>query len=167
VQAKRLPWYAEEKLASGAFSSILCLEFAEESRNRKFEINWKAVAFGDSCLVQIREDTLVAALPLEKSSAFSSRPHLLSSISQPPVSEATMPTSAVGTCGPDDKFLLITDALAYWFFTEQEAGKKPWNTLLDLETPQNPSFRSWVTSLRNNGKLKNDDMTLVRIEVGV
>src|SRR5204863_5831863 len=77
VRRKPLPWYAEEKLGFGTFSSLLGITF-EDSVDRGGTGGWTAMASGDSCLVQIRNDAVVAAFPFQDSSAFSNNPVLLS-----------------------------------------------------------------------------------------
>jgi len=165
VHCKSLPWYAEEKLASGAFSSLLGLEFSEESTDGGVKRVWRAAAFGDSCLVQMRGDEIIAAFPLQESASFTSRPDLLSSLptSQNATNGAVMKIQ--GSWGCDDTFFLMTDALGCWFFKEKEAGGQPWITLRDLDTQGQSSFSAWVASLRASRAMKNDDVTLIRIDI--
>lgn len=164
VHGKSLPWYAEEKLASGAFSSLLGLELSEEDSGVQVKHLWRAAAFGDSCLVQMRGDKIIAAFPLDDSASFTSRPDLLSSLpaSQNATEGAVMNIEGSWEC--DDTFFLMTDALGCWFFKEKEAGRQPWNTLRDLDTTGQLPFPSWVASLRASGAMKNDDVTLIRID---
>ena len=165
VHGKPLPWYAEEKLASGAFSSLLGLEFSEEESGGEVNRLWCAAAFGDTCLVQMRGDDTVAAFPLKDSASFTSRPDLLSSL---PTTHATTNGAVLkieGSWGCDDTFFLMTDALSCWFFKEKEAGGQPWVALRDLDTQGQTSFIAWVASLRVSGAMKNDDVTLMRIDI--
>ena len=66
-----------------------------------------------------------------------------------------------GSRDPEDIFLLATDALAHWFLIEHEAGRKPWHTLLKLKDES--EFVDFIGSIRKEGKLKNDDTTLLII----
>ena len=50
VDARPMPWYAEDKAAQGAFSTLLGLELMPD-------YSWHAVAIGDSCLFQVRQTT--------------------------------------------------------------------------------------------------------------
>ncbi len=70
-----------------------------------------------------------------------------------------------GSWGCDDVFFLMTDALACWFFKERERGNQPWTLLRDLDTCGPISFEKFVTDVRAEGRMKNDDVTLVRIDV--
>ena len=64
-----------------------------------------------------------------------------------------------------DQFFLMTDALAAWFFKEHEQSRKPWEVLRDLEYDETKPFAEWVSRLRSNNEIRNDDVTLYRIEI--
>ena len=165
VRGKPLPWYAEEKLASGAFSSLLGLEFSEKPSGAEVQRVWRASAFGDSCLVQMRGSNILAAFPLKDSVSFTSRPDLLSSLPTARCPANGELHNIEGNWGHDDTFFLMTDALGCWFFKEKEAERQPWDVLRDLETLGKTSFRLWINCLRTSGAIKNDDVTLIRIDI--
>jgi hypothetical protein len=57
----------------------------------------------------------------------------------------------------------MTDALAQWFLAEAELGRRPWSALARaVATPE--GFAAFVDCLRGGGALRNDDVTLVRVE---
>jgi len=62
-----------------------------------------------------------------------------------------------------DRLLLMTDALAQWFLVEAEMGRRPWAALAKVGTPE--QFQAYVDCLRAGGALRNDDVTLVSVEV--
>jgi hypothetical protein len=141
------------------------LEFTEEETDEGVKRVWRAAAFGDTCLVQVRNDQSVAAFPLQDSASFTTRPDLLCSLPTAPRAANVSLMKTEGTWGCDDVFLLMTDALSCWFFKEKEAGGKPWAPLRDLDTQGQASFEALVDSLRGSGAMKNDDVTLVRIDI--
>lgn len=162
IGQKELPWYAAAKVQGGAFASFLSLHLREGGAH--FE--WRAQAVGDSCLVQVRDENVVCRFPLDHSSAFGSAPYLLSS--SPDGSGALDQHLSVveGICEPGDALYLMTDALACWFMAEDEAGRTPWRVLRDLNTEdQAETFAEMIARLREEGTLKNDDSTLMRIDV--
>jgi hypothetical protein len=165
VSGKTLSWYAEEKLASGAYSTLLGLELTDTNSDNENKRTWRAMAFGDSCLVQVRGGEIIEAFPLKDSASFTSRPDLLSSLPGTEINQSGAALIADGIWGCDDTFFLMTDALACWFFKEKEADRQPWNILRDLDTQGQTSFLAWVASLRSSGAMKNDDVTLVRIDI--
>jgi len=165
LSTKSLPWYAEEKLRSGAFSSLLGLT-VEAPRNGSRAARWQAVAIGDSCLFQVRGGDLITAFPLTHSGQFNSRPILLSSNSDSSNHSVENLIHAEGVWETEDAFYLMTDALACWFFETVERGEKPWKILRGLETSdQVAPFSVWITELRNTKAIRNDDVTLFRINV--
>jgi hypothetical protein len=158
VHRNPLPWYAEEKAGSGAFAAFIGLEFLPKKI-------WRATAAGDSCLVQMRDDEMMVAFPLADSGSFSNRPDLLSSAPAMNGKEAGLVLSSTGSWDRADVFFLMTDALACWFFKEREQGNKPWLLLKELEAQSQAPFGKLIANLRSEGRMKNDDVTLVRIEM--
>ena len=172
VGAKPLPWYAEEKVRSGAFAAVAGLtvlpardggpegDGADSPGGR-----WRALALGDSCLFQVRDEGVVA-FPVAHSAEFGNRPALLSSN---PAANAGLADRLPGACGdwlPGDRFYLMTDALACWFLRATEADERPWEALRDLAaTGGSAGFAGWVGELRAGGALRNDDVTLVMVEL--
>lgn len=159
-----LPWYAEEKVNSGAFAAFIGLELSQEQTNAGTQKVWRAIAAGDSCLVQVRGDEIIQAFPLADSTSFGNRPNLLSSASVSNGNISELVIQCTGSWGCDDAFFLMTDALACWFFKEKELGNKPWIQLRDLDTQDSVPFEKFVTDLRASGRIKNDDVTLLRID---
>jgi len=165
VLRRPLPWYAEEKVRSGAFAAILGLVLRGKPDGAPCCM-WQAVALGDSCLVQIRSEEVLTRFPLDCSESFTNRPHLLSS--NPVHSERVFEylRRTEGTWMSGDAFYLMTDALACWFMREIEEGRRPWHVVRDLDTKdQVKSFREWISDLRNDRAMRNDDVTLLRIDI--
>ena len=72
-----IQWYEEPGLAKGAHATILAAEFRDSRRGRTPA--WNAAALGDSCLFQVRDESLYASFPMESSSSFTYQPPLLGS----------------------------------------------------------------------------------------
>jgi hypothetical protein len=65
-----------------------------------------------------------------------------------------------------DHFFLMSDALACWFTRKCEQGARPWATLINLDTSEaGGTFEKLVSGWRENEGLRNDDVTLIRIDV--
>lgn len=166
----RLPWYAEEKARTGAFSAFLGVEITPApSRFRIVDLfkrrkgtMWHAIAVGDCEFFHISDDSLAKAFPFEKSDQFNSRPMLLSSnpARNNPVWKNIQ--QAEGDLKTGDIFLLTTDAIGAWFLKEHEAGNKPWKKLLELKTEND--FNEFVHQLRIKNSVRNDDSTLLVCE---
>ena len=167
VRRRPLPWYAEEKADMGAFSSLVGLEIVETQCGAGALLGWRAVAVGDSCLFQVERGRIVLAWPLATSSEFGNSPSLLCSKAANNGSglAGAGAQNMEGSCGQDTAFYLMTDALSCWFLREHERGGEPWRVLADLGTEGAQTFSDAVAGRRSRGEMKNDDVTLVRVEV--
>jgi len=154
-QGKATAWYAEAKAREGAFSSLLGVA-VEEGR-------WRALAVGDTCMFVVRAGKLVHSFPLASADEFNNRPLLLSSIARSNLKVWDDVRSDEGELKEKDQLLLMTDALAQWFLTEAQLGRRPWAALARAATPE--AFAAFVDCLRGGGALRNDDVTLVRVEI--
>ncbi len=156
-----LPWFTEQKIKYGAYAAFAGIEFSsrtqlDEGRESLF---FKAVAVGDCCMFQIRDDSLIHSFPIKDSHAFDNQPHLLSSSpgGNPHLQNQVFNLS--GNCLPGDKFILASDAMACWFLSQFEAGERPWETLEFLN--EQIDFEVFVMTQRHEGWLKNDDTALM------
>ena len=162
VSRKSLPWYAEEKVRLGAFSSILGLSLSEDLTGR----SWKACAIGDCCLFHVRGSNLLRSFPLSRSSEFNNRPRLISSIPECAANPSPTFTTVTDEWHFEDHFFMMSDALASWFLERYESGYSPWEMLQSLNTVDGPrDFKSWIADLRGSMLLKNDDVTLISISI--
>jgi hypothetical protein len=163
INTAQLPWYAEEKARMGAFSSLLGLSLADGDGQRGA---WRAVAVGDSCLFQVRDGQLIRAFPYRSSEDFTNRPVLVSSVAAQNHDLAEHVLGDAGEWETDDAFYLMTDALACWFLKAHEDGERPWCVLRDLDTAdESRPFGDWVDGLRASQAMRNDDVTLLRVDV--
>jgi protein phosphatase 2C-like protein len=160
--SKPLPWYAEAKLQQGAYSSLLGFTLAAEGPEK--DGTWHALAIGDSCLFQVRREALVTAFPFEHSSQFNSRPVLLTSLSNINEEIVAAFQSLSSRWEAGDSFYLMTDAIAAWFLKATESRGLPWQILRDLNTHCARDFGDWVSDLRARRQIRNDDVTVLRID---
>ena len=162
VRSRPLPWYAEEKVRTGAFSSLLGLTITHEIASHEETGGlWEAEAVGDSCLFQVRDDELLTKFPLDHSEQFNSRPMLVSTNSTYNEGLSNYLATIKGSWLVGDVFYLFTDALACWFLKEVEDSKKPWK----FKHADPGRFETWINKLRKKGAMRNDDVTMFRIEI--
>ncbi len=178
-----LPWYAEEKARAGAFAALVGLELNRQGDlvppkrserppravvglqpNRQGDRPsgaWSVLAFGDSCFFHLRSNKLLKSFPLSRANDFSSSPLLLGS------NRETSPSGDVrmerGSWQNGDCFYLMTDALASWFLSAYESGESPWLGLGETTLQNDATFNEWISCLRQDRAIKNDDCTLIRI----
>lgn len=140
------PWYVAAKAAEGAFAAVLGLSLHADGR-------WRAVAVGDCCLFHVRAQTVVRSWPFEADDAFTNRPALVPSQAD---REVPAPNAVTGAWQPNDRFLLATDAVAAWLMDSDPVAM----STLDLD-----AFREHVEAARADGSLRNDDATLLVLEL--
>jgi hypothetical protein len=169
VTGKVMPWYAEQKMRDGAFSSLLGLTFERDSCVKNSEGYWESLSIGDSCLFQVRANQLIVCFPLDRTELFDNRPVLVSSVQSrnDGLADAWMVKRGQWTAG--DVFYLMTDALACWFLRRRELRGDP---LAFLDKVQfQADFVRLVEEQRATATddgarmLKNDDVTLVRCSI--
>jgi hypothetical protein len=123
-------------------------------------------ALGDACLFQIRDDTLITAFPIDDPAAFDTRPGLAPSRPVDPARIGAHVVALRTEWREGDRLLMASDALAQWFLAQTRVGGRPWRTLADLDTDADiGGFAALVNGCRANGSLKNDDTTLLRIDL--
>jgi len=155
-----IKWYEQPGLERGAYATLLAFHLTDVGL-------WHAAALGDSCLFQVRADSLLRAFPVETAVALGTSPALLNSRNR----DDGLIASNAGVAGGDyeegDQFFLGTDALAHWFLTEVEQDDCPWEVLRDLSAAGSvEDFAKWVAVERAGGRMKNDDVTLVHVDLG-
>jgi hypothetical protein len=158
-----VPWYREAKLQQGAYAAVVYLRIYRK-RSKSNKRLWNAIALGDSCLVQMRKEKILKKFPIERSDGFNNRPFLLSSNPAQVSNSLERVQKISGTWAPGDVFYLMTDAFASWFLRAVENGKEPWREFEKFNSDDgNMSFREWVSALRSQGAMRNDDVTLLHV----
>lgn len=157
----RIPWHGEAKARAGAFATLLGLTIGAASTGSPV-LSWRALAVGDCCLFVVRNNRLQVSFPLKDHAEFDNNPALV--CSNPASSEGLWEDVRrdSGECSAGDLLILATDAIASWFLTQHATGEKPWKTLIELDPMQ---WDEWVDEQRREGLMRNDDTTVVIIEV--
>ena len=165
VSGKELPWYAEQKLESGAFATILGLDLRDQDKKLK----WSARALGDSCLFHLRGSEILTALPLTKWEEFDYTPMLISSRQQSNLGVLEKQEHETGEFKKGDVFYLMTDAISKWFLRREAEHKDAVATLEAISDKD--QFQQFCDSERQakdcEGRvlMPNDDVTWTRVEV--
>jgi hypothetical protein len=154
-----LSWYSEEKARNGSFAAFVGVEIDLENESP----SWRAIALGDTCLVHCRDGALLKSFPLSHSESFGSSPVLVAS--DPSLQEIAMQNVVVesGCCEDGDVLLLLSDGIASWYLQRFEQNDLNPNTL--LETKQNEELNEYFDDQRLTGRMRNDDLAVVRIEI--
>ncbi len=157
---KPIAWYEEPGLTRGAEATLVALRLRNSRQDGK--AYWWSMAVGDATLFHIRGDSCLRAFPMKRSASFSTAPDLIRSLDHESSFKKRL-RRARGSWEPEDLFLLCTDALAAWFLECRERMERPWEVWRDFGSNDCLTFDEWVNQERNNGRLKNDDVTLVRV----
>ena len=158
----RIPWHGETKARAGAFAALLGLSIGAALDDCE-RLKWQAIAVGDCCLFVIHEDRLLQSFPLESADEFDNYPSLVSSNRSASKELWDAVRSTSGECVSGDVFILASDAMACWFLARLEGGEEPVETLTGLDEA---NWADWVDEQRESGMMRNDDTTLLIIEIG-
>jgi len=140
------PWYVRAKAEEGAFAAVLSLSVHADG-------TWRALSVGDCCFLRLHGGHVRRSWPFADPDEFTNRPSLVASRSSHPVPTAR---TTSGTWTDEDTLLLATDAAAAWILGTQETPVERWKS---------ETFRSIVRTARNAGALRNDDVTLLVLNV--
>lgn len=164
VRSRRLPWHAERGVGQGAFGAFLGVVLRTASDASAW---WQAIAVGDACVMHTRDEALLRAFPLDHSEQFGNDPSLVGSRMALEDIDKRVQIWADGHGQPRDRLWMMTDALAQWCLAEHEKGGNPWREMGSLVIPSegDNGFASWIERLRDGGRLRNDDVTLLAIEL--
>ncbi len=162
-EGRKLPWYAEEKRRAGSYAAFVGLRL--EASGRK--LNWRALALGDSCLVQRRGGEVLDAFPLDSHEDFNTSPPLVPSSEHAREAALARLVEREGSAEPGDTFLLMTDALSAWYL-ETSARRDPRAEEFDslLAASENGPLSALVRRERAAARMKDDDVAVVRVAVG-
>jgi len=144
-RVEALPWYGDAKAREGAFATLLGLELRRNG-------HWRAASVGDCLLVHLRGETVHQTWPYASPDEFTNRPALVPSRAGHSSPESKDCRVVTGTWQRGDTFLLATDAVAAWLLRAGLAEARTWTA---------DDFREAVDAARAEGVLRNDDCTLL------
>ena len=162
----KLAWYVQAKLSKGAHAALCGLTVRDLPGRTPPGGTWRVLAVGDSCVFHVRGDEMLAVGPVTKSEDFDSSPYLVSTNGRFAIGRHAEHVKVIeGQWQSRDAFFLATDALAQWLLHEVEKGEPPWEMLRAFGQPNCRPFAEIVDTLRKECGMKNDDTTLMRVEV--
>lgn len=157
--------YEERKFRKeGSFATLLGCEIRGLAGERP---SWTAVALGDTVLFHVRDARLLGQFPALAAGDFGVNPNGV--FTQPEVRARMLEQLgfATGELRFGDWLFVATDALAAWIIgrtANHDGGENQvWQVLSQLDHPE--MFRQLVDERRNAREMKNDDVTLLRVEV--
>jgi hypothetical protein len=163
--SRPIAWYEEPGLERGSYATIVAARLTDRSHPAGQCGRIEVWALGDACFFQVRDEQLVIAFPLSDAESFNTSPSLVPSRHIDRELLLKHVNVYRGSWESGDTIYLATDALALWFLDQHTAGERPWEMLRDLGTRDSDDFEMWVAGQRVGGRLKNDDTTLLRIDL--
>lgn len=161
VKKPEAKWFVKAKYNKQEFAAatFIGLQFIEE------ELKWMVQSIGDSFLFFIPKDCTdyekIITYPTEKGFVFDNYPNYLASIDNNHRGKRHISTKKNLEEGT---FFLMTDAIAEWFVNElKENVEKAVDLLLNIENQEH--FLQIIHTKRSDNSLKNDDTTILIIEV--
>lgn len=158
----RLSWYAEEKARSGSFAAFVGVQLDFESGTNI----WRAIALGDACLIHRRNSVVLAMLPVSHYEGFSAAPLLVPSRAHMQEMVSQQIVVGRGTIEAGDVLLLLSDAVAAWYLMlleKDEQLRSHFESLLKRVADE--ELAQFFESERAAGRIKDDDIAVIRIEV--
>lgn len=137
----RVPWYVDRRIDEGAHAALLGITIDGRTL--------RAISVGDCCLFHLTANDVVT-WPMESVAEFGHRPSLVATSDLPPVVIEWGTRLEAGQA-----VMLATDAVAAWLF---DAGPS------DVRAPD-ADLEALIIDARRRGTLRNDDATLIIIEV--
>ena len=157
-----IQWYEEPGLENGAFSTLIGLSIFDGPDDG--DKSWCASAIGDTCLFQIRQTELICSFPMQNAESFNTWPALISSNPIHNTNLIEKSKSIGGSWVDSDQFFLMSDAISAWFLREYEINHHPL-LLQQLFMKSNAEFANWISELRENNEIRNDDVTFMSLSV--
>lgn len=166
AHGRPIQFYEKRKLAQGPAATVLAVYLWDDADGAGRR--WAAAALGDTCVFQVGSDGhLRAAFPLGTSRAFSSTTDVIRGFDVDWAEVAASVKCHSGTFEPGDTFYLGTDAISAWILREKELGRSPWTELTGIfgSLGAQARFAKWVDERRATGAMRNDDVSLIRLEL--
>ncbi|MCP9493421.1 MAG: protein phosphatase 2C domain-containing protein [Pyrinomonadaceae bacterium MAG19_C2-C3] len=164
---RELAWYAEAKREAGSFAAFAGVVFDTDEQGLK----WRAVALGDACVIHRRGNVIVRAMPIDDARKFNATPQLVPSRAERHADVWQHLCIEAGEARDGDVLLLLTDAAAAWYLRLfAEADSTVMKTVTKFENAlacgRDEELNSLIDAERRAGRLRDDDVAAVRIEVG-
>lgn len=156
----RLPWHALEKISRGAFATLAGLIVNRDAAE------FSMVAVGDSCIAWWGTQD-EGVFPYTSAEAMPEHPYLICHIADRNgnLPEHLQFRDSLPLGRGEQFFFLMTDALARWYLAARQQDSTPWETL--LRATSSGEFESWLDTERGEGRIDNDDVTLVILRIQV
>ena len=159
-------WWTAQALDKPTAATYCSLTVENPNWSEVTNLNWRAMAVGDSCLFQFRAGCQIKAFPIDDLDGFTDHPLLVrsSGCETDLSSDSARIQSTSGVAKRGDTFILATDAMAEWLLRHLGSNEDLKNRVL-LATKNTLDFTAFIDKEREAGRIKDDDSTLVIVGV--
>jgi len=155
------PWYVEAKARQGSFAALLGLSIAPAAQHW----SWEAIAIGDCSLVHLLSEGTQASFPIDDPREFGSHPAEIGTTHFSREFLAPILRREAGVLCTGDVLLLMTDAIAQWYLEHCKTDKMRAGEFDETLLSGPSAFERLVGREREAGRLRNDDVAVLRIGV--
>jgi Protein phosphatase 2C len=158
----RFSWYAEEKARGGSFAAFVGVQINLEG----FAPRWRAIALGDSCIIELKGRQIVQALPISESASFNATPQLVPSQSSMLDAAFQHVVLGSGMIESGTSLLLLSDAVAAWYLRlveNDDQVRRSFDKLLDEK--QDSKLAELFAQERQRKRIRDDDIAIIKIDV--
>ena len=162
-QNRSLSWYAEEKARVGSYAAFAGVGLADADD----AVEWQGITVGDCCIVQVSGGVITTAVPYSDPGAFGYRPYLLPSLPEAQEATARNVLECGGYLSHGDVLYLLSDAAACWFLGLYGRSSSERIAFDDVaKIGDRRQLDVFFSQERAAGRLKNDDVAMIRIALG-
>lgn len=158
-----VPWFIETKAEQGSHATLLVLliQFDQQSRT----CHYRVMAIGDNCLFHWRKHRLITMVPDLLAEQFTVSPQLIGTDTD--YNRRYLTAEGIQRCSgqfsPGDQLWLATDSLSAWIAKELRAERESNQLKRLFICEQGQNLSQVFDQLRSSSRMKNDDITLVRL----
>ena len=155
-------WFEEPGLARGGYATFLTvgLRPGRQDPSQGVMLVW---GVGDCCVFQVRKGRTLLPFPFTSPDQFDCTPELLFSTD----TSADVKSKRQARCvkfRAGDTLFLMTDAIAAWTWENIRSSEPPWDLFNQFGSPSS-SFDQWLRTERAEKRLRDDDVTLMRVTI--
>jgi hypothetical protein len=153
-------WWDEDddagRVGAAAFAGVYAR--TQQGGDTTFQV----FAYGDCCVLHVRDSTLQTSFPISSAQAFTQDPELIYTDDRPPPQPDWIRFCG-GRLRPGDLLVLASDRLSQCLLEQSGlSGDHVWQAVRAID---GRSFQTLVAELRRTGALGIDDVTLLRVDV--
>jgi hypothetical protein len=162
---ENLPWFIEAKAEQGAHATLLVADFVLSGETGHAGCSYRVLVVGDNCLFHFRGGQQLQMIPRMMAKDFGVSPALVSTDANYNIRYLKKQCIHLGhgQLLPGDEIWLATDALSAWIVQELQSVRGRQHPATNILPQAGQEIVTFLNDLRSQSRMKNDDVTLVRL----